>query len=197
MDDALTERVEALERTVAEGEFDQELAGDYADIQDTLSTITERLDDLEEQVDEIDAAAQALRGYVGNVRSVNEDVERRADAALAKAEALESSFETLEAGGVPEAQAGDEIEARAGEPTKAGGDEQPTERTHAAERGRCHECGRRHGARSHQQSSGDVTRPEATDGGRSPSRSEQQTDPSLLPEESDGTGRLQRIRELL
>lgn len=49
----------------------------------------DRLDDLESRVVELEAAVQALRGYVGSVRAINEDVESRADRAYRKARAVE------------------------------------------------------------------------------------------------------------
>ena len=49
----------------------------------------DRLDDLADRVAELEAAVQAVRGYVGEVRAINEDVERRADRALRKAQAIE------------------------------------------------------------------------------------------------------------
>lgn len=67
-------RLEAVERALAEEE--------------PISRI-DRLDDLETRVAELEAAVQALRGYVGSVRAINEDVERRADRALRKAESIE------------------------------------------------------------------------------------------------------------
>ncbi len=49
----------------------------------------DRLDDLDERVAELEAAVQALRGYVGTVRAVNDEIEHRADIALRKASVLE------------------------------------------------------------------------------------------------------------
>lgn len=89
MDDALRERVEALERAVTDGEHDLSAVADEADALDRLDKLESQITALEEQVEDLQAATQALRGYVGNVRSVNTDVEQRADAALAKAESLE------------------------------------------------------------------------------------------------------------
>jgi protein subunit release factor A len=55
---------------------------------------TDELAELEARIAELEAAVEALRGYVGSVRSVNEDVERRADRALRKAEAIEQTVAT-------------------------------------------------------------------------------------------------------
>jgi ABC-type transporter Mla subunit MlaD len=74
----LHERIDTLERT---------LTGSTAD------DLSERVAALETQVAELEAAVQALRGYVGNVNHVNSEVERRVDAALA---AVESEREVAE-----------------------------------------------------------------------------------------------------
>jgi hypothetical protein len=91
MDDALRERVEALERAVTDGDHDLSAFADEAAALDRLDTLESQVEEIDERVEELEAATQALRGYVGNVRSVNADVEQRADAALAKAESLESA----------------------------------------------------------------------------------------------------------
>jgi hypothetical protein len=44
--------------------------------------------DVESRVAELEAAVEALRGYLGSVQAVNDDVERRADLALARTERL-------------------------------------------------------------------------------------------------------------
>ena len=72
--DSLSRRLDAVERALSE-----EKPLERAD----------RLDDLETRVAELEAAVRAVRGYVGEVRAINEDVERRADRALRKAEAVE------------------------------------------------------------------------------------------------------------
>jgi len=91
MDDALRERVEALERAVTDGDHDLSAFADEAAALDRIDTLESQVEEVEERVEELEAATQALRGYVGNVRSVNADVEQRADTALAKAESLESA----------------------------------------------------------------------------------------------------------
>ena len=87
-DEALQRRLRAVERSLTDGDHDVDslrTAGDQADRIDELAA---RLDEAEDRIAELEASTQALRGYVGNVRSVNEDVEQRADAALAGVERL-------------------------------------------------------------------------------------------------------------
>lgn len=72
--DSLSRRLDAVERALSEEEPLER---------------ADRLDDLETRVAELEAAVRAIRGYVGEVRAINEDVERRADRALRKAEAVE------------------------------------------------------------------------------------------------------------
>lgn len=89
--DALDERLRAVERRLTDTDD-----GDLTDLRDAvelsheLESLSAHLDDLADRVDELEAATQALRGYVGNVRAVNQSVERTADAALAKAEEIEA-----------------------------------------------------------------------------------------------------------
>lgn len=51
---------------------------------------------LTDRVSELEAAVQALRGYTGSVRAVNDRVEERADAALATVETLQDRVDALE-----------------------------------------------------------------------------------------------------
>lgn len=88
VDQTLHERLAAVERAITE-------EGTVADLSTTaerhrrLEALTERVEEIESCLDELDAATQALRGYVGSVRAVNEEVEKRADLALAIAERTE------------------------------------------------------------------------------------------------------------
>jgi len=88
--EALEKRIAALERAITEDEGERVALADGAATAERVEALEARLDDLTDRVAELEAATQALRGYVGNVRSVNREVEQRADAALAKAESLEA-----------------------------------------------------------------------------------------------------------
>jgi len=88
-DRELAARLDAVERTLGDCDADLTELRDAAELTETTDRLDARLDRIEDRVDELEAAVQALRGYVGNVRSVNRDVERRADAALATAERVE------------------------------------------------------------------------------------------------------------
>lgn len=84
-DEALEERLAAVERALD--------GADGTGVPQARSDLADRVADLEAQVAELEAAVQAVRGYVGNVRHVNEEVEGRADAAMAKAEAVERALQ--------------------------------------------------------------------------------------------------------
>lgn len=75
--EGIERRVDALERAIAEDEPTERL--DRVD----------RIEELETRIAELEAAVRALRGYVGSVRAVNEEIERRADRAIRRTEALE------------------------------------------------------------------------------------------------------------
>ncbi len=53
-------------------------------------------DDLEARVGELEAAIRALEAYVGHVERIDDDLERRANAALAGIEDLEARVRSLE-----------------------------------------------------------------------------------------------------
>lgn len=96
--EALEKRIAALERAITDGEADCGALADRAATAERVDDLEARLDDVTDQVGELDAATQALRGYVGNVRAVNREVERRADAALSKVESLEAQQGGRESG---------------------------------------------------------------------------------------------------
>lgn len=85
----LDRRLRAVERALTDGDHDVAALNDAAELADRLEDAEDRIATLEQRTADLDAAVQAVRGYVGNVRSVNEDVEERADAALAAVDRIE------------------------------------------------------------------------------------------------------------
>lgn len=71
-DETLEARLSAVERAVT----DEKATPHRPDV-------TDRLDEIETRIRDLEAATQALRGYVGDVKSRDDRGERRADAPLA------------------------------------------------------------------------------------------------------------------
>ncbi|MFB6112279.1 MAG: hypothetical protein ABEJ35_07075 [Halobacteriaceae archaeon] len=71
--DTLEERLRAVERTVADEQTDAEVPG-----------LEERVSDIERKLQELEAATETLRAYVGDIRARDDHAERRADADLAE-----------------------------------------------------------------------------------------------------------------
>ncbi|WP_411965618.1 hypothetical protein [Haloferax sp. YSMS24] len=90
--DELVSRLAAVERTLTGTDTDVSALEDVAALEARISDLESTVETIADRLDEVDAATQAMRGYVGGVRTVNEDVERRANAALAKAESLEDAL---------------------------------------------------------------------------------------------------------
>ncbi|WP_435361298.1 DUF7310 family coiled-coil domain-containing protein [Haloarchaeobius sp. DFWS5] len=103
----LDDRLRAVERAIDGASA--AAGGPAVQTDDRTAALADRLAEVETTVAELDAAVQALRGYAGNVRHVDERVEQRADSALAVVESLEERVEELE----------EQVENRAGdsEPT--------------------------------------------------------------------------------
>lgn len=90
--DELSARLATVERALSDGDTPVAQLDDAETIEQRLNTIETAVEDLTARVAELEAASSALRGYAAGVRAVNEDVERRADLALAKAETIERSL---------------------------------------------------------------------------------------------------------
>ena len=118
--ETLDERLTAVERALTDTDRDVSGLADAADLETRIDDLETRLADVESQLADLEASTQAVRGYVGNVRSVNRDVERRADLALAKVEQLEQSLD------------GDR--ARHDEPTRSESERSPPHRSEQTDR---------------------------------------------------------------
>lgn len=90
--DSLETRLAAVERTLTDGDTAVAKLEDAERVHQRLEAIEGTLEDLADRVSELEAASRALRGYAGGIQAVNEDVERRADLALAKVETIERSM---------------------------------------------------------------------------------------------------------
>lgn len=115
MSENLADRLDAVERALTDGDADLTEVRERAALSEDVDRLETRVEDLEAQVEQLEAALEAVRGYAGNVRAVNREVERRASAALAKAEALETAVDG------PVDDAADDAASRATEVAGAGG----------------------------------------------------------------------------
>ncbi|WP_410765433.1 hypothetical protein [Haloferax sp. DFSO60] len=110
--ETLSARLDAVERTLTGDDVAISSLEDAAAVESRLSNLETTANELSERMDEVDAATQAVRGYLGGIRAVNEDVERRANAALAKAESLETALIDESASGIDEAAVAEAVDAR-------------------------------------------------------------------------------------
>lgn len=85
----LSARLTAVERALTDDDTPVVDLEDAAELTARLDDLEATIEELDSRLAELDAATQALRGFLGGVRAVNRDVERRANAALAKVESLE------------------------------------------------------------------------------------------------------------
>lgn len=134
--ETLTERVRTVERAVMDGDHTFPAADDLADLTERLDALEEEVAEIEERTAEVEAATQALRGYVGNVRSVNERVQQRADTALAATERLERRLDGEGTVDTPGHEAGHSRTTDDRRATVGGADEHPETATRATGTGR-------------------------------------------------------------
>ena len=114
----LDRRLRAVERALTDGEHDVAALEDAAAFANRLDAVEARTDDLEERTAELEAAVQAVRGYAGNIRSVNDEIESRADAALAAVDRIEARLDetgTPTASGAPSRSRASSGEGRHGQ----------------------------------------------------------------------------------
>lgn len=94
--ETLAERVRTVERAVTDGDHTFPAVDNIAELTERIDALEQQIAELDDRATELEGATQALRGYVGNVRSVNERVEQRADTALAATERLERRLDDSE-----------------------------------------------------------------------------------------------------
>lgn len=82
-DASLDERLRAVERTLTDTDRDLTAIADAAERTDRIERLEDRSDRLQHRLEELESAVESVRGYVGQIKAVNREVERRANAALA------------------------------------------------------------------------------------------------------------------
>ncbi|MFB6069612.1 MAG: hypothetical protein ABEJ76_01205 [Halanaeroarchaeum sp.] len=85
---SVDERLRAVERAITDEAVPVAEIDDAAALTERIGALETRVDEVAERAAETEAAVTALRGYVGEIQSVNENVERTAAAALAAVERL-------------------------------------------------------------------------------------------------------------
>lgn len=94
--DRIDQRLAAVERAVVDGDRELDQLADLAALADDLDRLEARLEAHERRIATIEGTVDAFEGFVGNVESVNESVERQADAAIAAVDRLEYWIDDLE-----------------------------------------------------------------------------------------------------
>lgn len=130
--ETLAERLRTVERTVTDGTTEFPDVTELAELETRIESVEDRVDELDARTAELEAATQAVRGYVGNVRSVNEDIEQRADAALAATDRLEARIDEELTSSPPDRRQNTESPRRTaatGEQNRSAGTAPPSTRT--------------------------------------------------------------------
>lgn len=89
-------RLSTVERAVVDGDLELAAVGDAASLTEDLEALAERIDAHERRIADLEGRIDALDGFVGSVESVNETVEKRANAAVAAVDRLEYRIDELE-----------------------------------------------------------------------------------------------------
>jgi hypothetical protein len=103
MDETTAERLEAVERAITDGHSADGLP-EADELESRLEAVERSLEDADERLTELEAAVQALRGFAGGIDAVDEAVERRANAAVAKVERLEEELRAIDGTAEPDRQ---------------------------------------------------------------------------------------------
>jgi len=131
MDESIEKRLAAVERALTDGDHDLTALSEAGDVAARVDRLEAAVEEYDDRIAELEAGTQALRGYVGSVRAVNEDVRQRADRAL---ELAESSPDT----GSGRADSAEEDPTQTDEPTlelDTRGDRQSVTSSHSSHTG--------------------------------------------------------------
>lgn len=95
--DRIERRLSAVERTLTgEIDIDEQSLQDVLALADEVERIEERQAELENRIATVEADVQSVGGYLSEIDSVNEDVERQALSAVATVEKLEERLDAIE-----------------------------------------------------------------------------------------------------
>ncbi|MFC7213639.1 hypothetical protein ACFQO4_06025 [Saliphagus sp. GCM10025334] len=94
----LERRLAGVERALLEDERPFDDIAEVAALDEDVTQFEARLEAHDRRIAEVEGSVQATSGFVDNVRHVNDDVERRANAALAAVDRLERRLDDLETG---------------------------------------------------------------------------------------------------
>lgn len=92
----LERRLEAVERALTDGDTEVAALAAAEDLAGRVDDLESRVETLSAEATEREAAVQAVRGYVGQERSADREVERTAESALATAESLQERVRAVE-----------------------------------------------------------------------------------------------------
>ncbi|NUB90471.1 hypothetical protein HTZ84_15645 [Haloterrigena sp. SYSU A558-1] len=94
--DRIDHRLAAVERAVIDGDYEVDELVDLATLTETVDRLETRVDEQERRLAALEAETESLTGFVDNVESVNDDVERQAATAVATVDRLEDRIGELE-----------------------------------------------------------------------------------------------------
>ena len=92
----IDQRLSAVERAVVDGDVELDRVADLAAVIEDVERLETRFEEHERRLAELEGSVDAVTGLVGNVETVNEGVERQADAAIAAVDRLEYRIDELE-----------------------------------------------------------------------------------------------------
>ncbi|ELY49428.1 DUF7310 family coiled-coil domain-containing protein [Natronorubrum sulfidifaciens] len=94
--DRLEQRLAAVERVITDGDTAIDELEELATVAADVDRLEERIETHERRIAALEGEVDALDGFAGNVESVNDAVERQADAAVAAVDRLEYRLNELE-----------------------------------------------------------------------------------------------------